>query len=212
MYLNRTRRVFPSDYPMLFWLNKCLVAGHTRVADLGGHIGVSYYSYAKYLDFPEALRWQVHDVPAVVQRGRQVAQERHCNGSLEFVDSFKECDGAEVLIASGSLQYLPESLPDLLAGLLSPPMHLLLNLVPLHASRSYVTLQSIGTAFCPYRIGSINAFVNQLELVGYTRVDQWENPEKSCVIPFYKTHSLDKYYGFYFVRHQGSSKHSAIEK
>jgi hypothetical protein len=29
-------------------------------------------------------------------------------------------------------------------------------------------------------------------------VDHWNNPDKSCPIPFYPEHSLDGYHGFYF--------------
>ena len=38
------------------------------------------------------------------------------------------------------------------------------------------------------------------EALGYSLVDQWENPEKRCAIPFHAEHSLDRYYGFHFRR------------
>lgn len=40
MYRDRLDRVFPSDYPMMLWLDRALRAGATRVFDLGGHVGL----------------------------------------------------------------------------------------------------------------------------------------------------------------------------
>ena len=49
MYVDRTRRTYPSDYPVMFWLQKLLARGCARLFDLGGHIGVSYYAYRRHL-------------------------------------------------------------------------------------------------------------------------------------------------------------------
>jgi putative methyltransferase (TIGR04325 family) len=69
-----------------------------------------------------------------------------------------------------------------------------------HERDSYYTLQSVGTAFCPYRIFSAASVLSAYEAIGYTLVDTWENPEKKCAIPFHADHSLDRYHGFYFRR------------
>lgn len=98
----------------------------------------------------------------------------------------------------GSLQYLPDTLAARLAALASRPRHLLLNLTPLHETRSFFTLQSIGTAYCPYRICAAGPFIESLANLGYDLVDQWENPEKRCEIAFHPEHSLDRYHGFHF--------------
>src|SRR3979409_2143779 len=45
MYRERIERVSPSDYPMMLWLEKAFADGATRVFDLGGHVGISYYAY-----------------------------------------------------------------------------------------------------------------------------------------------------------------------
>jgi putative methyltransferase (TIGR04325 family) len=197
MYMDRTRKTFPTDYPVMFWLQKLLADGCTRVFDLGGHIGVSYYAYRRYLDYPAALRWTVHDVPAVMQKGREIAREKDKEGHLDFADSFEAASGADVITAQGSLQYLPDTLSERLARLAVRPRHILLNLMPLHEQRSYFTLQAIGTAFCPYRITQIADFLRGYEALGYEIVDSWENPDKKCEIPFHPEHSLDRYYGFY---------------
>jgi putative methyltransferase (TIGR04325 family) len=198
MYEERLSRTFPSDYPVMFWLQKLFATGCTRVFDLGGHVGVSYYSFLPYLDHPPTLQWSIHDVPAVVARGRQLAMERDPHRRLSFSNGFEEVDGADVLISLGALQYLPETLPERLARVERLPRHIILNLLPLHEQRSYFTLQSIGTAFCPYRISSAPEFVASFEKLGYSMVDRWENAEKRCEIPFHAGLSLDRYHGFYF--------------
>ena len=40
-------RIFPFDYPILFWLQKLLPACQL-LFDLGGNVGISYYGYRKY--------------------------------------------------------------------------------------------------------------------------------------------------------------------
>ena len=112
MYVERTRKTYPTDYPVLFWLQKLLREGCTRVFDLGGHTGVSYYAYRSYLDYPATLRWQVQDVPAVVQQGRALAAEQDRDGYLSFSARFEDAEGFDILTAQGSLQYLPETLAD----------------------------------------------------------------------------------------------------
>lgn len=200
MYANRTKRVYPTDYPLLFWLGILISKGHRKIVDLGGHIGVSYYAYSDYLRYPSDMRWTVLDVPAVVQRGRDLSKEMDKAGLLDFTDQVGDADGADILIALGSLQYLPDTLAERLVKLNSTPQHILLNLVPIHLQHTYFTLQSIGTAFCPYRIMDLSGFLKSFDALGYTLVDKWENPEKRCTIPFHPTRSLDRYYGFFFTR------------
>jgi putative methyltransferase (TIGR04325 family) len=200
MYMDRTRRIYPTDYPVIFWLQKLLAEDCVRIFELGGHIGVSYYAYRRYLDYPDMLRWCVHDVPAVMEKGRLVATEKDRDGRLSFCDRFDDANGFDILAAQGSLQYLPDTLAERLAGLEAPPRYLLLNLTPLHERHSYFTLQSVGTAFCPYRITAAGEFLRSFEELGYALVDTWENPEKRCEIPFHPEFSLDRYYGFFFRR------------
>ena len=77
---------------------------------------------------------------------------------------------------------------------------MILNLTPLHERHSFFTLQSVGTAFCPYRITSAPSFLASFDELGYALVDQWDNPDKKCTIPFFPEHSVDGYHGFYFKR------------
>jgi len=201
MYDERTRQIYPSDYPALFWLSRLLTEQQCRVFDIGGHIGVGYYAYQTYLRYPSSLLWRVSDVPAVAERGRELAKTKDPAGFLTFTSDLHEADGFDILFASGSIQYLPLTLGQLLAGLATKPRHVLVNLLPLHARETYFTVQNIGTAFCPYRIEARDAFVAGITAAGYRLRDSWENLEKRCDIPFAESHySLDRYYGFCFER------------
>lgn len=199
MYEERTRQIYPGDYPVLFWLQKLLGESVSKVFDIGGHIGVGYYAYQKYLDYPVGLRWCVSDVPAVVARGQQLAEQWDKAGRLQFTSDLHAVNGYDLVLASGSIQYLPMTLGQLLGETQQKPPHVIVNLLPLHPEQTYFTVQNIGTAFCVYRIQSHLEFVAAMREAGYELVDAWENLEKKCEIPFSPAHySLDRYYGFYF--------------
>lgn len=200
LYRERTRRVFINDYPIMLWLSKVFESGSTSVFDLGGHIGVAYYAYQRYLQYPQAIRWRVLDVPAVIEAGKIWADEYDAHQRLTFTDHRSDATGADILFAAGSLQYLDYTLIDLLGSLQQLPQHLLLNSVPIHMSASYFTVQNMGTACCPYRITAEREFVDGLKALGYVMKDRWENPHRSCTIPFHPDHSLDRYFGFCFSR------------
>lgn len=108
MYRDRIQRVYPSDYPVLFWLQWLFAQGCTHVFELGGHIGISYYAYQTVMSYPDALRWVVSDVPAVMERGTAFARNKDGLGKLSFDANFSHAAEADVLMALGVLQYLPE--------------------------------------------------------------------------------------------------------
>ena len=195
MYRDRLGQVFPSDFAMMLWLERAFADGATRVFDLGGHVGVGYYAYQRYLKYPDTLNWRVFEVPAVIKAGREIALERDSRRALTFVDQFELAGAADILFTSGCLQYLEESLAAKLVTLPHRPRWLLVNLLPLHDELEYWTVQSIGTAFCPYRIQCKSTFFSELERLGYEVLDVWENPEKRCEVAFAPEHSLDRYFG-----------------
>jgi putative methyltransferase (TIGR04325 family) len=199
-YRERTRRVFLNDYPMMWWLARLFEAGNASVFDLGGHIGIAYYAYQRYLRYPEAIRWQVLDVPAVNAAGEKWAQQNDPLKRLVFTSRREDAAGADVLFAAGSLQYLDYTLADMLAALERLPTHLLLNSVPIHMSATYFTVQNTGAACCPYRVTAEREFLGGLKALGYSMLDRWENTDRRCDIPFYPSHSLDRYFGFYLSR------------
>lgn len=198
LYRERTHRVFINDYPMIHWLGRFFADGARQVFDIGGHIGIAYYAYQKHLAYPEGLRWAVMDVPAVNAAGEQWAREHDRARRLHFADDVVKASGVDILFAAGSLQYLRYSLIDALKSMERRPRFLLLNSVPIHMRESYFTVQNIGTACCPYRITAEREFLGGLSALGYELQDRWENPQRSCIIPFHPEHSLDRYFGFAF--------------
>jgi putative methyltransferase (TIGR04325 family) len=159
-------------------------ANRTQVLHIGGHIGIAFYAYQKFLPFPADVRWTVSDVPAVVRAGRALAHERAPSGHLHFTEEFSEAASADLLFTSGCLQFLPETLGERLAALPQWP-RLLVNLLPLHEAWAY----------CPYRIQHAATFFSELEALGYQVIDCWDNLEKQCWIAFEPEHSLDRYCG-----------------
>lgn len=198
MYRDRLKQIFPSDYPMLYWLGQAFANNATTVFDLGGHVGVSYYAYKRYLTYPDRLTWQVNDVPAVNSLGRELAQMLDDSGVISFTDEFAGATESDILFTSGCLQYLEQTLAQKIAGLPRRPEWLLINLLPLHESAEFWTVQNIETAFCPYRIQRSAPFFEAIKALGYRELDRWENPEKHCEIAFDPVHSLDTYLGAAF--------------
>jgi putative methyltransferase (TIGR04325 family) len=201
MYRNNLETVFLSDYPVLFWLARILGAGlgvgTRRLFDLGGHVGMRFYGFRTRLALPDALVWQVMDVPAVVRAGRELAIERGA-GNLAFTDRRDELAGADVLLAAGSLQYLEKPLHEILAPIAGRPPHVILHELPMHDGAAYYTLQSIGQAFCPYRVEDRRGLVAGMAALGYELRDAWHTPDKLCPIPFHPERSVRGYEGMYF--------------
>jgi putative methyltransferase (TIGR04325 family) len=197
LYLKRLR-VDDYDYPALFWLSQALAEGLRGVGDIGGSVGIKYFAFGRILRLPPEMAWRVIEVPAVVRRGREFASERGVAGALQFDDDLAAIDGLDVLLASGSLQYLPLTLPEILAGLGKRPRRIIVNTTPMHATRNYFTLNSVGTAFCPYRVQHAETFVHSVSRFGYRLRDEWRNVGKRMEIPFHPEESLDDYSGFCF--------------
>jgi putative methyltransferase (TIGR04325 family) len=191
-------KVCDYDYPAMFWLDRSLAEGMRSVFDLGGHVGIKYYAFRRPMAFPANLRWVVCDVPAVVARGREIAAARPPGERPSFTTNLLDASGFDVLYASGSLQYLPPHIDTLLSELKPPPRRLILNITAVHPTRTYITLNSIGTAFCPYRVQAYDELIEEVRRVGYIQRDAWENLGKRLVLPFAPNLSLDHYTGFCF--------------
>jgi putative methyltransferase (TIGR04325 family) len=189
------------DYPVLFWLNKILSQRvPCRVFDYGGHVGVKYYAYNRLL--VTAPEWTVCDVPAVVLSGSQMAEDLDPDKKLKFTVNFDEVEGDHILLCLGSLQYVKESLAEKL-GLLpqsARPRHIIVNTTPFvqEGEEAFWTLNSIGTAFCPYKVQCVESFVAEMKRVGYETLDTWENPGRRCRVPFQDRHADFRYLGMHF--------------
>lgn len=197
LYLKRLF-VDDHDYPSMFWLSLSFAEGMRLVSDIGGAVGIKYFAFGKYIVFPQGLVWRVIDVPAVAQRGRAFAAGRNADRALEFSMRLADADGMDVIFASGALQYLPQSLPELLGTLEHKPRRIIINTTPIHASQSFYTLNSIGTAYCPYRVHAREPLIAAIEGCGYRHRAEWRNLGKQMQIPFEPAHSLTYYTGFCF--------------
>jgi len=189
-----------SDYPVLYWLARIINSDTQRLYDLGGHIGFLYYSYSRYIDFHKNFEWYVYDVPAVLEEGKNIAAQEK-KSQLHFTSSHDPIKEADILLASGSLQYIKENLTDIIADKSPNKLHhVIVNMTPMHPDREFFTINSIGTAFCPYKISLKSGFVEKMEKAGWRLVDEWINSEKSCLIPFTDLSENINYYGFYFTK------------
>ena len=196
LYDFRIGKAFPSDYPVLFWLARVL-PGLRSVFDWGGHIGVSYYSYAKYLNFSDELCWCVADVPQIIKAGAELARARGAT-ALRFTQDIADADGFDILLVNGVLQYVEKPLSESLAALRQRPPHLLINKVPLYDGPTFVTLENTVHSYNPYRVCNRAAFIDSITSQGYSVVDEWQTPDVTCHIPLHRDRSITAYSGFYF--------------
>jgi putative methyltransferase (TIGR04325 family) len=194
-FLGHKGSIFFFDYPVLFWLQR-LLPKTKKIFDLGGYLGISYYSYAKVLAYPDDLRWIIYDVPKVVEEGRRLAESNQVS-ALEFTTQFSEGDAADVLIAAGSLQVCPQEFADWLKSLNTMPAHILINKLPMIEDASFVTLQTLGPAITPYKIFNRAEFIGSLTDLGYELVDEWSNPDLGLLIPFHPEKTINAFSGMY---------------
>lgn len=179
-----SHQIYFYDYPALFWLGRSFDEGLRSVFDLGGHVGIKYYAFRRVVPYPQELRWTVCDVPGVVKTGQELAVQREATSQLGFTTDFRDASGCDVLYASGSLQYLPLRISEILAALPEKPKRIVINTAAVHPDRTIFTLNSIGFAVCPYRIQHQDAQLAELVEAGYKRRDAWRNEGKPIEVPF----------------------------
>ncbi len=197
----RSARVFPFDYPVMFWLSAAFSRGDCRVFDFGGSVGVHFYAYQSYFEFPEAVRWTVCELPATAELGRSLARERGAEARLAFQASIvPEVLDHDVFIAAGVLEFIDEwSLPSLLQSAARQPRHVLLNKMPLNSDVSFVSTQNLGKgAFAPHHVYHRAEFVAAMERAGYALVDTWAVPDRRFNLPDDPVASFGAYSGLYF--------------
>jgi len=197
---DRRHKLFLYDYPILFWLDRIL-NDESRVFDIGGNAGVHYVAYRPYLRAWSKVHWEICEVPVVVRAGREFAEREGYADRLTFTEDMKSANGAHVLLSLGTLQYIDApGLPDLLESLTSPPAHLLLGKLPLHAGRSYVTLQNGGVHFVAQRVFNREDFLGALKELGYRVIDEWQDNSRSCHVPFHPECRVPVFTGLYLSR------------
>ena len=203
-YVNvRCNRVFAYDYPVMWWLDRALRSDSSSVLDIGGSVGVHYYAYQRYFDMPQALKWQVVEVPAIVQIGRDLAT-KNAAMPLSFtphLDLAIEAESHDVWLAAGSIQYVENGYPgQLLTRCAHRPKHILLNKLPIYQGEDFITTQNINEgAFAPVHVYNRTRFIHAIEAQGYTLWDQWEVHERSMYVPGNPLRSVPTFTGLYFV-------------
>lgn len=199
MYGDLREEVALADYPMIHWLAR-LSNDVRRVFDYGGHVGVKFYAYAPFLRLTAETVWTVCDVPRVTEAGRALAAQRS-EPRLRFATDFaSSIEDQDLLICSGSLQYIEPTLAEQLTRVMRRPPHILLNTTPFHEGPTFYTLNSIGTAFCPYKIQNVGEFLEGLSRLGYELVHRWKIPGKTTHIPFHPEQSRYEYLGMYLTK------------
>ncbi len=185
--------VWPSDYPVMFWLSR-LLGDRGTLFDLGGNIGLSYFAFRRFLGTPEGRRWVTYDVPAVIALAKDSVRAEEAPG-LEFTDDFAAASGCTVLLTSGTLQLIETPLSEMLRGLTDLPRHVIINRTPLTTQAAYYTLLNVGPAIYPYGILNRDEFVQSLAGLGYEVVDEWQNADFRCSIPFHPERAVRTYTG-----------------
>lgn len=195
-FLPRVEQVSISDYPIFFYLAPLLKQG-VSVFDLGGSVGISYYAYKPYLTYPPGLKWLVCEIPEMVSAGEKLLSERDRPGLAYTVDT-KEAARSDVVLASGSLQYIETPLSALLSHSGKRPGHLLINRTPLTERKAFVTLQDLGPMVCAYQILNRGQLIESLAALGYELRDGWQCHEHACEIRYHPEQAVHPYSGLYF--------------
>lgn len=184
------------DYPFLFWLQQ-QVGEVDTLLELGGSLGHFFYSSQPFADYPAKLSWIIAELPEAVALGKRVAEQRG-EQRLDFIDSagLASAPAVDLFITAGTIQYMPDELTTILASLKQLPRHVLVHRLPVLPVDSCWTLQDLGLCEVPYRLYGERVLFNALALLGYKIVATWEH-QRPVNIPFYRSHSAEKYIGFY---------------
>jgi putative methyltransferase (TIGR04325 family) len=178
------------DYPVI--LNLLKVRNQFKsLIDFGGHIGVKYYAYKQLVPNMHELIWKVVDVPFCVERGRKEALRRGA-ANLLFSSNVLEAGECDILLISGALQYVTESIGEILDSMVRFPSLIIINKLPVHLGPEIYTIENFGKAKIPYRFFNKKGFNEKLLSKNFIKIDTWTIPSRNISIPFYETR-LDKF-------------------
>jgi putative methyltransferase (TIGR04325 family) len=183
------------DYPVLIWLQSALAAKARKIFDLGGNIGLGYYSYKRFISYPEDIRWTVCEIEEIVKAGEAYSATVSSPG-LSYTTRSTEAEDSDIFLTCGTLQYLDTTLADLLGKLQKKPSHLLINRVPMYEGETYFTIQNIIYTCTPYCIQNRSDFIDSLTSLGYELIDSWKD-HRTLSIPFHPEKFVNGYHGFY---------------
>lgn len=186
------------DYPMLLWLERLMKPGQT-VLDAGGHFGTKYVAWRDRVDL-SGVNWAVYDVPATVRGALKAQAAGSVPGELSFFDDPARTPEADILLASGLLQYIDIPFPQLVKALPKRPRYLLLNKVATTKGPTVVTLELIGRGRVPYQMRNRGGFERSIMELGYHMRDSWTIPSLSRRIATHPWIEPSTSYGYIFER------------
>jgi putative methyltransferase (TIGR04325 family) len=175
LHLELNRAARPSDYAAFYYLRDRLLCVK-RIFDLGGNVGNLYYSYREYLPMRSDVVWTVYDLPETTSHGRVLADSRNVK-NLQFTDDLQKIDGADLLIASGSLHYFDKSLAALLENIDQRPKYILINRTPLTDGPDFAVVQDAGHIRVACMLHNRSKLIADLKRLGYEVRGEWQAPE-----------------------------------
>lgn len=167
------------------------------IFDLGGNVGNICYCYRQYFGIPDSINWTVLDIPEITEIGSKLARERHAH-NLDFVTAWSKDSAFDLLIASGSIHYLAETLDEKIAHLAAKPKFVLINRTPLTAGDEFCAVQDAGAYMVACVVRNRGELVRKMESLGYRLVSQWQCEECSLSIAFDPDHTIESYTGMFF--------------
>lgn len=160
------------DYPVVFWLDR-LLPQIRAVTDAGGHLGTKYIAFCGVLDL-SGVNWVVYDLPGIIKAARDRQRNHQLPAVIGFESSRENLPKADLLLASGLLQYLDQPFSEFVASLPHRPTYIIMNKVALWSGPKCVTIERIGAGRVPYQIRNRAAFEAEISAMGYGIEDQWD--------------------------------------
>lgn len=195
--IKRAYQIQYEDYPVLFWLQRLIRPG-IQIADLGGSTGGTFYAFKDVLDLPDDMEWLVAELPGAVEHGMRVAEARG-ETRLAFTTELGPEHSPDVLITLGTLQYMPQRLPQILSGLSALPSHIIVHRLPITEGPAYWTIQNLDIAHVPYYIHNHDELVAGVKSLGYQLIDSCYT-NRRIRIPFHPSRDVEHYAGLLFSR------------
>ena len=172
----------PSDYAVLFWLEKISAAEPLVLFDFGAGIGQTYQAMAPLLGPGRIRSWIVQDLPEVISRATDIAFPDGVPSEVELASELTAGSTCNTILAAGALHYWTDGMEGFFRQLGNKPRHFILNRSPMRLEgESYFTVQEGDTWAVPCFVRSFPDFVAEMKSEGYEMVDEWTVVEKQLV-------------------------------
>jgi putative methyltransferase (TIGR04325 family) len=185
-----SKGLFSWDYPTLFWLDRIItlpVVNKINIVDFGGNIGIHSYLYNHYLNNKlENSNWKVVEIEKFISLGRSF-NKKYSNLFFEKLEDIINED-IEIFHASSSLQYLNDSLLDIIEKFQKKPNYIIINRTPFTKENSFFTIQNGGSSEYVMKVISFEE-LDALKKY-YTIIDDWYDNIDKCSIPFDKSNKV----------------------